>query len=209
MKSRPSKSKSFDELKIKFIFYTFAFICGVFVLRLFQIQLLQHKKYSAMAQEQYLSYESLPAKRGVIYSADGYPLAATQVAYLLYVEPKKGTDPEMDAYNLAKALVAAGAVQQEDFDATLASIKGKLSSKLFWASVARQLTPKQREGLEADKKLTFIGFEEEAIRYYPEETLASHVLGFIAKDEVGGVRGSFVREGSMDVDVKGREGRLV
>ena len=208
MKSR--FPKNFDELRIKVIFYAFALVCGVFVLRLFQIQLLQHKKYSVMAQDQYLSYASLPAKRGVIYSADGFPLAATQVAYLLYVEPKKSINPEVDAYNLTKNLVEAKVVVQEDFDAWLASIKDKLtSSKIFWAPIAHQLTPNQRESLELNKNLNFIGFEEEAIRYYPEDTLASHVLGFIAKDEAGDVKGYFGIEGSMDGDLKGRSGRVV
>ncbi len=67
---------------------TIFLLSAIAAARLFSIQILSHKEYSARADDQYASYISIPARRGEILSSDGYPLASNQVSYLLYAEPK-------------------------------------------------------------------------------------------------------------------------
>src|SRR3989304_2386957 len=87
------------------IFFQFL-VALVFISRLFYIQVIQHKKYRAMAEEQYWNLQNIPARRGDILSSDGFPLATSQVSYLLYGEPKNISDPLQAAHDSAELLAA-------------------------------------------------------------------------------------------------------
>lgn len=78
-----------NNFRITVVEYVFLVVAFVLVCRLFQIQVLHHEKYKVLAQEQYWDFAVIPARRGDILSSDGYPLATTQVSYLLFVEPKR------------------------------------------------------------------------------------------------------------------------
>jgi cell division protein FtsI/penicillin-binding protein 2 len=51
-----------------------------------------------------------------------------------------------------------------------------------------------------------LGFDEEYQRYYPEASLAAHLVGFVGKDKDGGDVGYFGVEGYYDKDLKGLSG---
>ena len=98
------KKRFFDEWRVNavYIFFISAFI--VVILRLFQIQVINHDDYRALAESQYSSQFEIPAKRGEILSSDGYVLAGAKSNYLLFAEPKRITDPYKVASDLAEIL---------------------------------------------------------------------------------------------------------
>jgi len=190
-------------------------VAALFISRLFYIQVIQHEKYKAMAQEQYWSLQEIPAKRGDILSSDGFPLATTEVAYLLYAEPDKITDPLQVAHDLAGVLVQMRPSyyeSDEQKEALFESYKNRfyevLGLDLRWAALEHYLSEEEREAVSA-LGATGIGFEIEPKRYYPENTLASHVLGFVAKNDRGEEHGYFGIEGSLNGDLIGKPGRVI
>ena len=176
-------------------------------LKLFSIQVLGHAKYSNQANEQYWDRRELPAKRGSIYSSDGQLLAGTQTHYLLYGEPNNIDNKYEVAHELSEVLnniKKSGSEPADFYD----FIYDSLNKDLMWVPLARNLTPPQRDQiLELD--LDYIGFEDAPVRYYPEDSLAAHILGFVASNEAGEKVGYYGIEGALNEDLKGRSGRIM
>ena len=228
-----NKKKGFkNDWRMRFVFLGFLLSFLSLIFRLFQIQILDHKKYRARAEGQYLDQSDIPAKRGNIYSADGYLLAGARSNYLLFAEPKKIEDPEKTASDLAKLLsdirfgdgYEAGSdldsdieeensktkfpTKKETYEKYFNDFKNSISKDLFWVPVIRDITPEEKKLIE-DSKIPNLGFEEYPARYYPEGSLASHVLGFVASDEKGEKIGYFGIEGKLNEELKGKSGRII
>jgi cell division protein FtsI/penicillin-binding protein 2 len=140
-----------------------------------------------------------------------YALATTQLSYLLYAEPKKVKNKEMTAHQLAKLLSESpekSTDQNFEYGVLFEKYKKLLNLDLYWVGLERGLSPTQKEEIEA-LKLENIGFEDHPDRYYPENELASHVLGFVASNDSGQKQGYFGVEGLFDRDLRGKPGRII
>ena len=102
LRKQPAKENTSYRYTTVLVF--FMLVCCVFIYRLFEIQILQHERYKAIAQEQHWSIEEISAKRGDILSSDGYKLATTQISYVMYGEPKVVANPAEASYLLAEVL---------------------------------------------------------------------------------------------------------
>jgi cell division protein FtsI/penicillin-binding protein 2 len=209
------KKKLFEDWRTDSVVLGLTFFFLLIILRLFQIQVLDHDKYLALAQDQYQTSKEVPAKRGEIMTSDGYVLAGTRNHYLMFGEPKKIKDPYQAASDLSDIFVRLrtptdasddekNSTKKRYFD----SIYNALTMDLVWVSLERDVTPVEREELLA-KNIEGIGFEDFPVRYYPEGNLASHVLGFVASNEGGEKTGYYGIEGSLNDDLKGKPGKLV
>jgi cell division protein FtsI/penicillin-binding protein 2 len=207
-------------IRLNVIFYSFALLFLVAELRLFQIQILSHNKYSVIAEEQYRDFRTLLPKRGNIMTSDKYILAGNQIFYLLFAEPKNIQDPYKFSNDLATVLADLKFNSQKTIDGQTPATKEDLfsnyydgifkavSKDLYWVPLEHNLTPNDRKALE-DKGFKGIGFEEEPARYYPENTLASHILGFVASNEKGEKIGYGGIEGRLNEDLKGKPGKIM
>lgn len=203
------RSRRLKDIRIDILLLIFLIIPLLLILRLFQIQVLDHSKYRAMAQEQYWNLQTIPAKRGDILSSDGYPLATTQVSYLLFIEPKKITNKAETTKALATVLSEINKFELKDpYSFYEKKIDDTLNLDLYWAKIQNELSPEEKYQIES-LNIEGIGFEEEPKRYYPEKTLTSHVLGFVAHNEFGEPQGYFGIEGYFDGDLKGKPGRII
>ena len=214
-------------IRIDLVTAVFLAVCILLVVRLFTIQILDHVKYKALAYDQYWSSQVILTNRGAIYSSDGYPLAETQAAYLIYAEPEKIKDPVDTSDKLAQEIyeiykkkydiLTKESTESEELkemkppEKVYEGLKEKffssLSSSLIWVSLGQIVTPTEKDGIEK-KSYAGIGFQQVPTRYYPEGMLASHVLGFVAIGENGEPQGYYGIEGSLDGDLKGKSGRV-
>jgi len=206
-----------SRLLIKLIFWGFLAILFLITLRLFQIQILLHKEYKGMGQSQYADLQVLQPNRGNIISSDGFVLAGTKSNYLLYAEPQKITNHFQFSEDLSKIIgeirafpytAEASSSVKELFNIYYTRLTTAINSKLLWVALVRNITPEEKDVI-SSKKIEGIGFDEEPVRFYPEGSLASHVLGFVAGTEKGEKQGYFGIEGLFDGNLKGKAGRLV
>lgn len=170
--------------------------------RLFSVQILSHKSYSARAYDQYSDYTTLPAKRGEILASDGYPLASNQVSYLLYAEPKK----LVDKVSAVKTIVMV--LPEEVRQVESERLTKLLGYNLNWVALEHNLSPEQKTTIQ-NSKLEGLGFEEESVRFYPEGSLAAHVLGYVADQGDGTKQGYYGIEGAFNGDLSGRPGKIL
>ncbi|MBI5071875.1 penicillin-binding protein 2 [Candidatus Falkowbacteria bacterium] len=229
---------------IRVIIFLFA---GVIAFRLFSLQVLSNDFYSALAAGQHDIYKEIFPERGRILMQESggsessneklYPLATNQSLYLIYVDPRKIKNADELAEKLVDILYMREVKEDEgltaeEIEAIEKSEKEKLKEE-FLAKLKKENDPYEplRHGVtEASlakiKELGAegIGYIEEEARYYPENNLGSHFLGFVGtKDnkkvgqyglegyfekELGGVQGFLASEkdvGGRWIPVSGRE----
>ncbi len=83
-------------------------------------------------------------------------------------------------------------------------IKGVITKKSRFEWIKRKVDFETSQKIK-ELKITGIGFAEESRRYYKQETLAPHILGFTGTDN----QGLMGMEAAYDEDLKGVPGRIV
>ncbi|MDH7499601.1 MAG: penicillin-binding transpeptidase domain-containing protein [candidate division NC10 bacterium] len=173
------------------LFLFLASSLSLILLRLFDLQIRQHRRLSADAIRQQERQIPAPSKRGSICDRNGKELAVSLRSYSFFAHPSLVEDRSRTS---AKVAAALGLSQQE--------VYRKLESGKPFVWIQRKVDPEVARGL-LREKLPGIYSLEENKRYYPKGELASHVLGFVGLDD----RGLEGLEFSHDFYLSGSPGR--
>jgi len=179
------------------------FLIGFLIFsRLFYWQVLSFEELAAAAEKQHFISFEIPAKRGRILAADGFPLVTNQEAFLVFASrPELKKSPEEIAAQLAPLLASPSA--QPEIEEV---IKERLKREdLVWVPLKHKISRRVKEMIEA-LNLAGIGFEKEEKREYPEGSSSAHLLGFVGSDISGREKGYFGLEGFYDWQLRGRPG---
>ena len=172
--------------------------------RLFQLQILDHERYEKLALEQQLRDAPTAAARGVIYDTKMQKLAVSASVDNVYVSPA-----EIQAYGEDPALIAEGLsrILGLDYDELLQKC-GQTGS--WYVTVARKLEREQADAVRQFKNennLRGVRLETDTKRYYPNSSLACHLIGFVGTDNTG-LEGIEARYDSLLSGTAGRTRRL-
>lgn len=174
----------------------FLFVVLVIISRLFQIQVLNSSRYRAQAYEQQWQGHTLAAKRGDIYTSDGFPVAIDIIEYTLLVK----TDVLASSDESTKKIA-------EVCNMDLSYLRQMLSTQARWIKICSGLNQSQKDDL-TNVISSGIDFEEIYARSYPELNMMSHVLGFVGKDKNAEDIGYFGLEQYYNGDLLGQNGWL-
>ena len=169
---------------------------ALIVARLVQLQIIQHNEYKRLAAQQQEKTLELQAPRGTIVDRMGQRLAISLPAESVCVDPLRVPDLPIAADILSKIL-------NLDSNDLLARMTEAAASKHGFVWVKRKITAEESERLR-DLKLEWIEFRSESQRFYPNQSLAAHVIGDVdfAQKGNGGI------EQSLEARLKGRSGEL-
>jgi cell division protein FtsI (penicillin-binding protein 3) len=142
--------------------------------RLYDLQVVEHERYTEIARRQQMDVVELDPPRGTIFDARGRELAVSVSAESLFADPRAIEDPSGTARRLAKVLPGLD-------EARLAAA---LDSERSFVWVRRKLDPPQAEAVR-QLDIHGLGFVDESKRYYPFRQLAGHLLGFVGTDHTG------------------------
>lgn len=185
------------ERRMSVIFFIFFLFYILVAARLFYWQVLSSDRLGGLAEKQRLTTVPVVAKRGEIFASDGSPLVLNQKAYGIYIEPKKVKDRERISGVLANELKL-----------DQASISAQLyNNRVVWLPLTHKV---DEDVIERLKKLDLEGVEflPELKRYYPESSMAAHLLGFVGNNSKGEDQGYFGIEGYYDEQLRGRDGYI-
>src|SRR5574344_266490 len=163
---------------------------AVIVVRLFQVQVLQHDNYVAEAQEQQTMQNVILAKRGEIYMLDGMnpvPLVMNTKVWSVVL------DPQVSRASEDKVEKKIDEIASKYKTASWEDVFKSTTSRYY--VVATNLPYDAAEAIkEAD--LPGVYLKQSAKRVYPEGEMASGLLGFVNADGVGqyGIEGAFNSE---------------
>ncbi len=163
--------------RLSFLILTLLLAGGAVVVRLIQVQILDHGYYARQAEDEHLHRTVVRAPRGAILDRNGYPLATTVAAFDVYVDPRSWRDDGTALKGAAALAPLLGREPGELIAAARAQAQGDyLAARSVGADIGLQIT----EGAPPGVKTVATGR-----RFYPEGDLASALLGFIGRDEVG------------------------
>lgn len=183
--------------RLNAVFLFFFIIFSIIIFKLFQWQVLSYDKLGGLAERQRQITIEIPAKRGKILASDGSPIVINQKAYGVYIEPKKIKDKNSLITLLSREL-----------NIPVSTISAKLDNeKLLWIPIAHKIDQNIADRIK-NSKLDGLDFLEESKRYYPESSMAAHLLGFVGKNSQGNDQGYFGLEGYYDEQLRGRNGQI-
>ena len=175
-----------------FVFFLLIFLFTFLFLRLFYLQVISYKKFFRMAYEQHNTVFKVEPRRGTIFDRYMEPLAINLDSPSIYCHPKSVKNKEHTAKILAKEL----GVDRE-------IILNKFNSGRSFVWIKRKV---DRGIVGRIKRIDLSGvyFIDESKRNYPNDNMASHIIGFAGVDNQGleGVELKF------DKKLKGKDGYI-
>ena len=177
---------------------------------LVNIMIIKGEKYQNDASEQQLYDSLVTAPRGDIYDRNMQILATSSPAWTVYITPNGIKKLNEDEALKVKKKIAEGLSEILELD--YETVYGYTEKNSYYVIVKKKIdktvADKVRQFLLDNKDLEltqYIGLDETTKRYYPNENLASVVLGFVGSDDQGlaGI------ESYYDNDLTGIAGRVV
>lgn len=168
------------EAVIRRAFFAFLVLAlgGLVVLaRLFQLQILEHREWAALAHSIQEDRIELPSSRGTIYDRNGVPLASDVPAYSIAVDNYHVTNPEL----LVKLSV-------QELGLSEAEAKARVYKASYFTWLARNVDLDRAERFRAlalAQKIKGFLFFPTWKRAYPHGSLAIEVLGVVGVDGEG------------------------
>lgn len=162
-------------------------VCGVaafavLALRLYQLQIIRHDELEGAAIAQQVRETTVSAARGTIYDAKGEILAMSAGVDTVYLSPV-----EIERYGEDAAAIAEGLSEILGID--YETIYDKTQNTGSWYEVvARKIEEDVATAVREFKEdggYNGIKIEADTKRYYPNGSLAAHVIGFVGTDNTG------------------------
>ncbi|PWT90129.1 MAG: hypothetical protein C5B55_10190 [Blastocatellia bacterium] len=175
-KSRPDVSMSRALWVAAFIAFWMVAVSA----RLVYLQVSQHDGLVERAKQQQQNALETSAQRGDILDRQGRQLARSVDTVSLFIDPEPKLQPEdleCTAFYVARTL----GLKFEDLAKELKDAQAN-NRRFVW--IARRLDTNLVSSL-FQMNLPGLGFHQEPKRYYPNGSLASHVLGFVSIDGDG------------------------
>ena len=170
---------------------------ALIVARLIQLQIVQHGEFTRLARQQQQRVVEVRAPRGMILDRNGQRLAMSLPVESVCIDPLRVPDLVVASDILSKILAV-------DADEMLGKMRWAVSGRRGFLWVKRKVAPEEAKRLR-DLKLDWIEFRTESQRFYPNKSLAAHVLGGVDFEENG--NGGI--EQSMNQQLQGHAGELL
>ena len=177
--------------------------------RLADIMIVNGEFYKEKASEQQLYDTETTALRGDIYDCKMNLLATSATVWNVYVTPNdfKKAYTDTTKAEQAKQAIANGLSSIIDVESSklLEQLNQKSSYVIVKRNIEKTLADKVRKFIKDGKYGEVIGLDESSKRYYPNDSLASTVLGFVGSDN----QGLYGVEYTYDTQLTGTPGRVV
>jgi len=205
----------------RFILLFILLLAGGVIFQIIRWQIIEHPKYLSIAKEQYKEAQRLESGRGSIMTADGTILATDQPAWNIYASLSSIDNEREDFFTERDHFVDEVALTLQ-IDREI--IDKKITDDFRFVKIAEGIDTDLKKTLESKQifqtESTFFSgengykrgpgfglyFEKTEKRIYPDGNLASHVIGFMGKDNNGEDIGLYGIEGYYFGDLAGTAG---
>ncbi len=203
-----------SKLMLKRILYIMLGVVIAFVsvtsVRLVKIMVIDGEEMQSRASEQQLYDTLVSAPRGDIYDSKMNLLAKSDTAYTIYLMPNGIKELAEEKREKVKTAIATGFSQLLGLEYETAY--GYTEKQTYYVIVKKRVDKKIADSVRAylsensDLGLAkYVGIDETTKRYYPNDSLASVVLGFVGDDN----QGLSGLESYYDTTLTGVAGRVV
>lgn len=162
--------------RIRFVFFFFLFLAVCILIRIFYVQVVEYKRLHALAESLWQRNLPVTADRGRILDRNGKVLATNITTTTLYIVPNQIVNKEETARLLSEILEC-------DYDAMYKHVTKRTSLEKVNPE-GRQLDSETADKIN-DLHIDGLYLLKESKRYYPYDTVLSHVLGYVGIDNQG------------------------
>lgn len=192
------------------IILAFVVLVGIILIgHIAYIQFFQGEELQRKANSQQTSKRSITANRGTIYDCTGENiLAQSSTVETITVNPVN--IPKENKEKVAKCL---SDIFEIDYEKLLKKVNKNSSIETIKKRIDKEKGDELRVWMQENNIYNGINIDEDTKRFYPNSTLASHVIGFCGSDNQGldGIEAKYNdiltgKNGSIskDVDAKGK-----
>lgn len=166
------------QLKLRICWYIIVGLMSLLVIKLAFVQFVQNEKYVTKAQENSVRMVTLRAPRGEIYDRNGKILANNRPVYTVSLTYLQLTDQEKVIRRLVELMNPRYPEITEDYiNQLIEDQKYRLFEPI---TVMRDVDWEMVVKLEEHgAELPGVEVSVEPLRYYPEKSLAGHLLGYV------------------------------
>lgn len=234
MTEKEQKKREHDRRANRTILWRSIFLMSIFgvavfiplLWRLWNVQIVQHEYYEEQAVEQQTRDLTVAADRGTIYDSNGTILSMSATVQTVVLSPKdvvdlqqtyakaveeakKGKSEYPDYPSPTNEMIAAGLSSILDVEESV--ILEKLAKttrqyEIVKSKVEEDVAAQVLEFISENKLSRGIYLEPDTKRYYPQSSLASHVIGFVNEADNAGAYGL---EALYNDELSGEAGRVV
>lgn len=179
-------------------------ICAIAILlalifRVGWIQFVNGEELQTLAYEQQTLDRKINPKRGTIYDRNGNELAVSSTVYTITINPTN-----IKEENKEKVARAISDIFELDYEKILKRVRKRSSIETVARKQEKEVADKLSKWMIENNIETGINIDEDTKRYYPYNTLASHIIGFCGSDNqgLGGI------EAKYDETLQGTKGRI-
>ena len=174
-KKAAAKKSSIKRFVVVLVF--FAFWATAIGARLVYLQTTQHEFFLSKAIEQRQRERKTKPLRGSILDRQGRELALTLEVESLWIDPSEIENPEATSYRIANLI-------GEKPKNLLAAINEAKQANRRFMWLARELTKEDAQKIR-ETEVPGLHWQKEQKRFYPHGKLASPIIGFASRDDVG------------------------
>jgi len=159
--------------RLNFVFYLFIFLLSLLLIRVLYLQLAKAYNFILLAKKQHTAIIEFQPTRGTIYDRNMRPLAVSVNLDSIFANAREIENKKAVAKKLASITG-----QSEQF------IYGRINRDKGFVWIKRKLSPAEVEKVKA-LKIKGIEFFRESKRVYPNNSLASQIVGYAGTDNKG------------------------
>lgn len=156
-----------------FLFILLLILFVILFFRLFYLQAIRHDFYFKIADDQHKVTIELPPRRGAILDRHMRVLAVNLKCDSVFANPRQIENKKYVARKLASILKI-----NENF------VYGRLMKDKSFVWIKRKITAEEAASIKA-LKIEGLGIIQESKRYYPNRSLACHIIGTVNIDNEG------------------------
>ena len=167
------KKKNSVNKRLVYVSILFGMLFCAIAGRLVYLQMMRNDYFVQLADYQHIAKVKLEPERGMIFDRNQRPLAVNIQVDSIFADPRMIDDPYLYAYKLAGIL----RIDEK-------RLYKKLARKKSFVWVKRKIDKEESAKIKA-LHLKGIYAKSEVKRFYPDNELLSHVLGFVGIDMNG------------------------
>ncbi len=159
------------------------------IARLYVLQILDAPKILATSNKARNYYLTIPSSRGLILDRNQRSLALNKKLYTISIAKDRianitETDLKKRNENIAETVLHVGILLDLPASSIQRDIAALQSDKIKWREIKKSVSESLKDKVEKSG-IAGVEFKPEPARFYPEGSLAAHVVGFTGKDNSG------------------------
>ena len=185
--------------RFRYLYWIVIFIFAALICRLVYLQLFEGSYYHGLAEGNRLRAIPIAAMRGVMYDRNGQILVGSRPSFMVtYVPTKKGiSDAELDS--LAKLLNVPKEKLQEKIDKGKNSFEPTILAQDLTQDIVTRVEERRND-------LPGVSVDVQPIRYYPYNSMAAQVFGYVGQIDEEDMKRLQGQEGVSSITQIGRAG---